>query len=221
MPYFLPRPETPSRSCLWRPIVTIRSSVGWPSSQAARAVLVQHHALARLALALAPVRATPLGAFDQTRGVQLRLGPGVAPAELMVANQMLVKVLHVPAAITIPVKFQHQPKGRVPEPAWATACPAVGRSGPQARPPRSDRGSAETAAQTCPKARLPPASTARPAPSGSKHPETSASCGPVATLSGSSPPLLRKRSNRTTRVLPNPDNSSAYDTWTQGRRLNA
>ncbi|MBI2802877.1 MAG: DUF3987 domain-containing protein, partial [Gammaproteobacteria bacterium] len=46
---------------------------------------------------------------------------------------------------------------------------------------------------------------------GSIHPETSASCGPVATSSGSSSLLLRRAQNRTTRVLPNPDNSCAYD----------
>ena len=40
---------------------------------------------------------------------------------------------------------------------------------------------------------------------------TSASCGPVATSSGSSIRPLAGAKNRTTRVLPNPDNSGAYD----------
>ncbi|HLK80216.1 MAG TPA: hypothetical protein VKT99_01795, partial [Xanthobacteraceae bacterium] len=46
---------------------------------------------------------------------------------------------------------------------------------------------------------------------GSKRPETSASCGPVATSPGSSIRPLAGAENRTTRVLPNPDNSCAYD----------
>src|SRR5208282_5803561 len=37
-------------------------------------------------------------------------------------------------------------------------------------------------------------------------------CGPVATLSGSSSLLLRREQNRTTRVLPNPDDWCACDT---------
>ena len=76
----------------------------------ARAVLVQHHARTWLALALAPVCAASRGPLDQTRRVQLRLHPGVAPAKIMVAHQMLVKMLHVPASITMPVKLQHQPQ---------------------------------------------------------------------------------------------------------------
>ena len=69
----------------------------------AAAVLVQHHAFARLALALASVRPAPLRSLHQPRRMQLRLHPGVAPAEVMVAHQMLVKMLHVPAPVTIPV----------------------------------------------------------------------------------------------------------------------
>src|SRR6266498_4145927 len=53
-------------------------------------------------------RATRRGALDQPRRVQLRLHPGVAPLEVMVAHQMLVKMLHVPAAVAIPVQLQHQ-----------------------------------------------------------------------------------------------------------------
>jgi hypothetical protein len=39
----------------------------------------------------------------------------------------------------------------------------------------------------------------------------SSSYGPVATLPGSSPRSCAGQENRTTRVLPNPDNSCAYD----------
>ncbi len=56
-----------------------------------------------------------------------------------------------------------------------------------------------------------PSSTTARSPSGLEHPETSASCGPVATLPGSSPRSFAGPRNRTTRVLPNPDNSCAYD----------
>jgi hypothetical protein len=74
-----------------------------------RAVLVQHHALERLALALAAMRAALLGTLDKARRVQLRLHPGVAPPELVVAHQVLVKMLHVPAPIHLAVQLQHQP----------------------------------------------------------------------------------------------------------------
>ena len=71
---------------------------------------MQHHALARLALALAPMRPTPLRPLHQPRRVQLRLHPGVAPLEIVVAHQVLVKMLHVPAPVTVPVQLQHQPQ---------------------------------------------------------------------------------------------------------------
>ena len=71
------------------------------------AILVQQHSLARLALALAPVRAAPPGPIDKPGRVQLRLDEGIAPAEMVVANQMLVKMLHVPAKIAVTVKLQH------------------------------------------------------------------------------------------------------------------
>src|SRR5258707_8241444 len=58
----------------------------------------------------------------------------------------------------------------------------------------------------------PPSSKVSPHPSGSTQRETSASCGLVATPSGSSIRPLTGAQNRTTRVLPNPDNSCAYDT---------
>src|SRR5262252_3282790 len=68
---------------------------------------MQHHPLARLPLTLAPMRAAALHTLHQTRRMQLRLGPRVAPAELVVANALLVKVLHVPTAVVRPVQLQH------------------------------------------------------------------------------------------------------------------
>jgi len=94
-------------------------------------------------------------------------------------------------------------RSRRPEPASPRPCPAAGRSVPPSRPPRSDPGNAETAAPTSPKPLLLPSPTVPFAPIGSKRPETSASCGPVATSSGSSLSLLTEAENRTTRVLPN------------------
>jgi hypothetical protein len=70
-------------------------------------LLVQHHTLERLALALAAVRRTSLGALHEARRVQLRLHPGVAPPETVVAHQVLVEMLHVPAPDTRPVQLQH------------------------------------------------------------------------------------------------------------------
>src|SRR5204862_6466208 len=99
------------------------------------------------------------------------------------------------------------------QPAWAKACQPAGRSDRRARPPRSDPDSAGTGAPTSPADSLPPSLTARQPPSGSIRPQTSSSCGPVATLPGSSIRPLAGAQNRTTRVLPNPDNSCAYDNY--------
>jgi hypothetical protein len=73
----------------------------------AAAVLVQHHACARLPRPLAPVRPAPLRPLGQARRMQLRLGPGVAPAEAMALHQVLVEVLHVPANILRAVEGKH------------------------------------------------------------------------------------------------------------------
>ncbi len=71
------------------------------------AILVQHHAHARLPRPLAPVRTAPLRSLDQAGRVQLRLGPGVAPAKPVPLLKMLVKMLDVPAAIFGPVLVEH------------------------------------------------------------------------------------------------------------------
>jgi len=82
-----------------------------PASKPSRpgAILVQHHALQGLPFALAAVCPTPLGPFYQARRVQLRLHSGVAPPEAVVAHQVLVEMLHVPAPVRAPVQLQHQP----------------------------------------------------------------------------------------------------------------
>jgi hypothetical protein len=86
-------------------MVTTRSSGGASSSQ--KKGLVQHHAHARLALTLAPVGAASPGTIDQTRRLQLQLGPGVAPLEPVLALQIFVEVLHVPTRVAGPVLADH------------------------------------------------------------------------------------------------------------------
>ena len=128
-----------------------------------RAVLVQHHALERLALALAPMRTAPPRPLHQTRGVELRLHPGVAPAEAMLAHQMLVKMLHVPAPVCPLIQLQHPlPLRRRNSLRRRLAEPPVDAA-PRARPPRNGPGSAGTAAPTSPATLPPPASTNSPA----------------------------------------------------------
>nr|WP_264297133.1 hypothetical protein [Mesorhizobium sp. B2-1-1] len=71
------------------------------------AILMQHHPLARLPLPLAPVSTAPLGPFHKARRVELRLDEGVAPAEMVIAQQVLVEMLHIPAEVAMTVKLQH------------------------------------------------------------------------------------------------------------------
>src|SRR5215510_13869978 len=59
----------------------------------AAAILVQHHAHARLARPLATVRAAPRSRAHETSRMQLCLHPRVAPAEIMLLLQVLVKML--------------------------------------------------------------------------------------------------------------------------------
>jgi hypothetical protein len=72
-----------------------------------RAILVQHHSFAGLALALAPVGAALLRPLDEACIVQLGLHKGVAPAEIVVAREVLVKMLHVPAPVDAAVEVKH------------------------------------------------------------------------------------------------------------------
>src|SRR5262249_2371642 len=98
------------------------------------------------------------------------------------------------------------PPGR-PAPAEPTLCRVGDRPIRQALPPQTGAGSAGTVVPKLPESRQPPLPRVPCAPIGSKHPETFASCGPVATSPGSSIRLHSEAENRTTRVLPNPDNS--------------
>src|SRR5215471_640873 len=85
---------------------------------------------------------------------------------------------------------------------------------PQARqthPLRNDADNVGIAVPTFLKSHQPLVPRVPCAPTGSIQCETSASCGPVATPSGSLIRPLAEAKNRTTRVLPNPDNSCAYD----------
>src|SRR6516165_11574577 len=68
---------------------------------------MQHHANARLARALATMCATPGSRHDETSCVQLRLHPGVAPAEIMLLAEMVEKVLHRPTRIVSAVLRKH------------------------------------------------------------------------------------------------------------------
>src|SRR6516165_4892042 len=90
--------------------------------------------------------------------------------------------------------------------------PAVYQKAPEALPPRSACDNVGTAVPSSPRSRRPPVRKALSPSTGSAHHKTSPSCGPVATSSGSSIRLQPEAENRTTRVLPNPDNSCATDT---------
>jgi hypothetical protein len=98
---------------------------------------------------------------------------------------------------------------RSSSPLRVTSRPIPRRPARVIRPPRSPVASCEAARCMSTQEKLRsddfanPMPTVPSAPIGSKHPETSAFCGPVATSSGSSLSLLAEAENRTTRVLPN------------------
>src|SRR3974390_311417 len=110
--------------------------------------------------------------------------------------------------------FDTDPASRLscrPAPASPTPCQDADPQALLPHPLRNDADNGGTAAPTSQEPHQPPVPKVPCAPTGSVHPETSASCGPVAT---SPDPLIRplaEAKNRTTRVLPNPDNSCAYD----------
>ena len=98
-----------------------------------------------------------------------------------------------------------------PGPGARTPCPAGGRTDPPTRPPRNAAGSAGTSAPTSPATPPHPSlkdASPRTAPARRR---TSPSCVPVAMPSGSSRSLPKEKPNRTDRVLPKPDRSSASD----------
>ncbi len=70
-----------------------------------RAVLVQHHPRQRLALPLAPVRPAPRRLLQMAALLKIALGPGIAPAQAMVAHRLLVEMLGCEASIAHAVEF--------------------------------------------------------------------------------------------------------------------
>src|SRR4030095_13229081 len=90
-------------------------------------------------------------------------------------------------------------------------CPTACRTDPEALLPRSGAGNGGTAAPNTLISRQLLGRKVLSPSTGSTHHKTSPSCGPVAMLSGSSIRLQPEAENRTTRVLPNPDNPCATD----------
>src|SRR5277367_5902594 len=72
-----------------------------------RAVLMQHHARQRPPLALPPMRALTRRLRNNARPLQMQLQPGVAPAETMVLDEMLVERLDREALVTLAVEPLH------------------------------------------------------------------------------------------------------------------
>ena len=147
----------------------------------------------------------------QACALQGGLGPGVAPGEAMVGAEMVVEVLDRPARMAGSVLLEHPfdpvgrhaARGRLVEPSVEQSVQAIVLV---AAP-----GSGGSSARSSPASPPPPAQTGVVPASAPAHSETSASCVPVATSSGSSRSLPTERPNRTTRVLPNPDTSCASD----------
>ena len=148
----------------------------------------------------------------QACALQGGLGPGVAPGEAMVGAEMVVEVLDRPARMAASVLLEHPfdpvgrhaARGRLVEPSVEQSVQAIVLvAAPVA---------AEAPARSSPASPPPPAQTGVVPASAPAHSETSASCVPVATSSGSSRSLPTERPNRTTRVLPKPDTSCASDT---------
>jgi hypothetical protein len=72
-----------------------------------RAVLEDQHPRQGPARPLLAVRPAPLGLLDQSRALQLALGPGIAERKTMVAHQMLVEVLGREVPVARAEKLQH------------------------------------------------------------------------------------------------------------------
>jgi hypothetical protein len=70
-------------------------------------ILMQHHPFARLPFPFAPVSTAPLGPVHKARRVKLRLDEGVAPAEIVIAQQVFMEMLHIPAKVAMTIKLQH------------------------------------------------------------------------------------------------------------------
>src|ERR1700686_3701931 len=113
------------------------------------------------------MRPAPPRPLHQARGVQLGLHEGVTPAEAVVARQVLMEMLHVPAPIGAAIEVEHPlPLRRRHLLRRRPAVPAI------AQPllpvlPRSDPESAGTAAPILQASPRHPSSTARRLPTGS------------------------------------------------------
>ncbi len=92
--------------------------------------LVQHHARQRPPLALAPMRPLARRLGHDARPLQMQLEPGVAPAEAVVLDEMLVERLDREARVALAVEPLHflGPVRRDP-PARGPAEPAVDEAG--------------------------------------------------------------------------------------------
>src|ERR1700733_6819629 len=95
-----------------------------------RAVLMQHHARQRPSFALPAVGAFAWRLRNNARPLQMQLEPGVAPAETMVLDEMLVEMLDREALVALAVEPLHflRPVPRNP-PARRLAEPAVDEPG--------------------------------------------------------------------------------------------
>ena len=183
----------------------------------AAAVLVQHHAHARLPLALAPVTAlAPLGPHQIGR-VQPTLHTTVAQRVAVALHQMLVEMLHVPALVRLAVERQdrrlHLLRQRlarrlaqpvVPQPVETLRLILVAVAPKLSLRPTQDLRRLGLAQLT-----LPPALVNIPK---LLHSPVLVTRGPAHPI----PPMLtsieRITDYRTYRVLQKPDNSCAADT---------
>src|SRR5579884_2117664 len=90
-----------------------------------RGVLMQHHADHRPALPFASMRPAPRRLSQKAAILQVGLGPGVAPAKAVIADEMLVKMLRGEAQVTLAVKprdllgvgVRNRPAGAPPQAA--------------------------------------------------------------------------------------------------------
>jgi len=176
------------------------------------AILMQHHADAGLARPLAAVCAPPSGTLDRARRLQPKLGPGVAPLKPILPPQMFVEVLHVPVLVARPVLADHPahrvdrdaPRRRLAEPPihkaglpFLLVTPSIPAELTLRAPQKLSRLLGR---------KLPALPAAQYAPK-LLHPAVLQPRRPVHR----SPADSWGNETRTTRVLPNPDNSCAYD----------
>src|SRR5271155_4860265 len=68
---------------------------------------MQHHPRQRTPLALAPVRPLARRLRHDTSPLEMKLGPGVAPAKAVVLHQMLVEVLDREALVALAIEPLH------------------------------------------------------------------------------------------------------------------